>query len=322
MFEDVLTCCKDGNLERLKDVVENQKCDVTQDRHNALRIASSNGHLHILKYLVEEQKCNVHIDDGWLLVLAAEYSHNHIIHYLVENHCGLKHIKYCIEMSIQNNNLDAVKYFLSLTKSDIDISFALVTAIEDGHVEIVRYLMDYKKMVNVNFNSKFLYTASNGHLVNVNFNLKFCYTASNGHLQMVKYLASHCDVDVHYKDEYALRFASLFGHFDIAQYLIKEHHSDVRALSDTALLWATENSHLEVMKLLIENGAPSSLPSVKRHKRFQKYILFCKKNILKRQLEAQKKIYFWWIPICYSLEHPSGCGQRMMEKNWTKYTQI
>jgi hypothetical protein len=34
---------------------------------------------------------------------------------------------------------------------------------------------------------------------------------------------------------------------------------------------------------------------------------------------AQKKIYFWWIPICYSLDRE--CGRRMAKKNYDKYLE-
>ena len=47
----------------------------------------------------------------------------------------------------------------------------------------------------------------------------------------------------------------------------------------------------------------------------QTYLLFCKKMENKNRIRAQKKIYFWWIQICYDLEHKSGCGQRMAQKN-------
>ena len=45
------------------------------------------------------------------------------------------------------------------------------------------------------------------------------------------------------------------------------------------------------------------------------YFAFCKKIQEKKLIRAQKKIYFWWIQICYDLEHKSGCGQRMAQKN-------
>ena len=37
---------------------------------------------------------------------------------------------------------------------------------------------------------------------------------------------------------------------------------------------------------------------------------------------AQKKIYYWWIQICYDPEHPSGCGKRMLEKSWLSFDNL
>ena len=44
-------------------------------------------------------------------------------------------------------------------------------------------------------------------------------------------------------------------------------------------------------------------------------VLNGKKRYEENRIRAQKKIYFWWIQICYDLEHPSGCGQRMAQRN-------
>ena len=45
------------------------------------------------------------------------------------------------------------------------------------------------------------------------------------------------------------------------------------------------------------------------------YTAFCKRMEDKKRVKAQKKIYFWWIQICYDMEHKSGCGQKMAQKN-------
>ena len=49
------------------------------------------------------------------------------------------------------------------------------------------------------------------------------------------------------------------------------------------------------------------------------YVSFCQKMKEKRRIRAQKKIYFWWIQICYDMSHPSGCGQRMAHRNLELY---
>jgi hypothetical protein len=46
----------------------------------------------------------------------------------------------------------------------------------------------------------------------------------------------------------------------------------------------------------------------------KRYITFYEKIQKKIRDRAQKKIYFWWIPICYDTTR--DCGKRMMIKNW------
>jgi len=52
------------------------------------------------------------------------------------------------------------------------------------------------------------------------------------------------------------------------------------------------------------------------------YVALCKKTQEKKMITAKKKIYFWWIQICYDLSHPSGCGQRMAQKNLEAYEKM
>ena len=49
------------------------------------------------------------------------------------------------------------------------------------------------------------------------------------------------------------------------------------------------------------------------------YFSFCQKMKEKKRIRAQKKIYFWWIQICYDLNHSSGCGKRMALKNLEEF---
>jgi hypothetical protein len=41
---------------------------------------------------------------------------------------------------------------------------------------------------------------------------------------------------------------------------------------------------------------------------------------LKNQVRAQKKIYFWWIPLCY--DPNSKSGQKMAQKSYETYMTI
>jgi len=58
-------------------------------------------------------------------------------------------------------------------------------------------------------------------------------------------------------------------------------------------------------------------PTTDISKKALNYLSFCKRMEEKTRIRAQKKIYFWWIPICYDITRP--CGMRMAERNLALY---
>ena len=134
------------------------------------------------------------------------------------------------------------------------------------------------------------------------------WASEKGHLEMVKYLVS-LGADIRSYDNWAVQLASYFGHLEMVKYLVSIG-ANIRCGDDYPVRYASHNGHYEVVKYLCEAGADISKISEK-HK---KYILFCEKMKNKIRERAQKKIYFWWIPICYDITRE--CGKRMMQKNW------
>jgi ankyrin repeat protein len=107
------------------------------------------------------------------------------------------------------------------------------------------------------------------------------------------------------------------GHLAVVEFLVSKG-SDFRADNNSSVLWASNNGHLEVVGYLVSQGASTTNISENAHH----YLSFCQKMKEKMQIRAQKKIYFWWIPICYDLSHPSGCGQRMAQRNLALYQSM
>jgi ankyrin repeat protein len=107
------------------------------------------------------------------------------------------------------------------------------------------------------------------------------------------------------------------GDLEGVKYFVSQG-ADVRADNNYAVRKASENGHLEVVKYLVSQGAPTTDISEKA----LQYLSFCKRMEEKKRNRAQKKIYFWWIQICYDLEHPSGCGQRMAACNLALYQSM
>jgi hypothetical protein len=99
------------------------------------------------------------------------------------------------------------------------------------------------------------------------------------------------------------------GHLDIIKYLVSVG-ANVRALNDLAVEMASFNYFYEVVQYLVSVGANRALISPD----CDKYIEIYNRSQQKIRERAQKKIYFWWIPICYDIRRE--CGQRMKVKNW------
>ena len=140
--------------------------------------------------------------------------------------------------------------------------------------------------------------------------------SQNGHYEVVKYL---CELGADFRsdNDHAIRWASWSGHLPVVKYLF-ELGADIQSDDNYAIRKASEADYIDVVIYLYENGADISKISEKH----RKYILFCEKMKNKIKEKAQKKIYFWWIPICYSLNHHSGCGKRMMMKNLKKAQEL
>jgi hypothetical protein len=102
----------------------------------------------------------------------------------------------------------------------------------------------------------------------------------------------------------------------MVKYLIEEVGADIRNRNDCAIYLASLNDKLQVVQYLYENGADITRISEKH----QKYILFCEKMKRKIRERSQKRIYFWWIPICYDVSRETG--KRMMLKNLEKAREL
>ena len=140
--------------------------------------------------------------------------------------------------------------------------------------------------------------------------------AKNGHLEVVKYLVSQ-GADVILYGNFAVQYASMNGHIEVVKYLISQG-ANVRTENDFSTLYASDFGHLEIVKYLVSQG--SSIKNITQ--RSIRYLSFCEKMQEKNRIRAQKKIYFWWIQICYDMNHPSGCGKRMAQKNVEEYESM
>jgi hypothetical protein len=139
---------------------------------------------------------------------------------------------------------------------------------------------------------------------------------ANGHLEIAKYLVSIGAMVAPY-NHLSLYHAITNGHLHIVEYLVSIGFD---ITNDTLFAsHAAGRNQYDILVFLVENGAPTRTLS-ERHK---KYVAFVQKMRVKieererrRRERAQKRIYYWWIPICHDPNRESG--KRMMQRSFEK----
>lgn len=151
--------------------------------------------------------------------------------------------------AIKNNNTKRVKALLESTSPDCicqtsDPRTPLVMAAREGHLEIVRLLVDAGSNVN---------TYAGGD------ETPLMAAASSGNLSLVHFLIEKgAFVDKRLSDNgTALLIAAKHGRSEIVSFLISKGAKVDEAVqgNGTALICAVRNGHYDVAKILLEHGA-------------------------------------------------------------------
>ena len=141
--------------------------------------------------------------------------------------------------------------------------------------------------------------------------IHFISSVASGHLKIVEYLYS-IGANIRVNNDMALKHAIVNGHLEIVKYLLSLG-ADTENMGIIYLAYA----RFEIVKYLISKGVSIELVEDERCKR---YLSFCERMEEKKRIRAQKKIYYWWIQICYDPE--TNVGKRMLEKSWTEFDKI
>lgn len=293
--------CKGGCLDIIKYLLVEAKADVTSRFNNPVMIAAEHGHLEVVKYLCTFEDVNVRSGNDYALHWSCANGHLEMVKFLIEEKGAdpMSKLNFPIEQAAQYGHLQIVQYLQSKganLRSNID--YPLRIAAYHGHLEVVKFLTE------------------NGADVRSKNNFAIRRAAEEGHLEVVKYL-HEAGADINILNYYAIKWASINGHLQVVKYIYENSDPlQLQLIVDSLVVYAYTNRSFEVIKYLIEKGADSTvMESIP-------YFLFIEKMQKKIRERAQKKIYFWWIPISYSLEHHSGCGRRMMLKNYQNYLNI
>ena len=200
-------------------------------------------------------------------------------------------------------HLEVVKYFVKYFAEECGVgayTYAIQRACQNGHLEVVKYLIE-----ECGADAR----ANNDYAVRM--------ACQDGHLEVVKYLVEKCRVNARANEDEPVRWASCNGHLEVVKYLTEKCGADVHAWDDWGVQWACSNRHFEVVKYLVETcGAIISHEITDGYELYVKY----KKILENMPKKASKRIYFWWVQICYNPN--SLCGQRSIYKGYREYLSM
>ena len=132
----------------------------------------------------------------------------------------------------QFGRLDSVKWFVEDLKVNIHAQndSALIEASENGHLEVVKYLVEH------------------GADIHTREDYALSLATLNGHFKVVKYLLEQ-GTNIHAKNDRPLRWASVTGRLKIIKYLV-DQGADISTKNFKALKEAEKRNYIEVANYL------------------------------------------------------------------------
>jgi ankyrin repeat protein len=306
----LLQACLVGDFEMVKELYCKAGNELDLDNTiQAFILVAQKGHLQILEYLHRE--VGINIQNLRALVAACDNGHLSIVKYLHQNGANIRLTDdyFLIYHASESGNISLVKYLFEngANCEQLTMNYSMRVASKKGYLDLVKYLIE------------------NGAKDDTRKAL--LWAADKGHLSVVRYLyETKISTDLCL----ALIMASRSGHLEVVKYLI----SVGAIVDDPAVKIAMINGFLVIIEFFYNNGIDIMNKELtdtdffnvyddstyKNFKRCKRYISFCQKMEAKKRKRAQKKIYYWWIPICYDITRE--CGQRMKYKNLEKAKEL
>lgn len=183
---------------------------------------------------------------------------------LAKKYQKLYNIKSFDQIDIYPNKIDIMSKYLFLIQ---ELSFSKISALyhasENGHLQVVKYLVNENKNILDDNLDVIDNAAGYGHLNVVTFLVKngikicnnsdtsLCNAAENGYGEVVATLIHE---NVSEGMEEMLQLSALNGHLDMVKYLVMVG-ADIRTDNYYVLNCAAENGHLDIVKYLVSIGA-------------------------------------------------------------------
>ena len=270
--------------------------------------ASRNMRIDILKYIT-----SMGIGDIYLYNRALDYASLcgdfDTVKYLVEG-LGANSIDQSIFAALEYSHHDGiVKYFI---EKGANQNTTMMYAIKNNNMNIVKFITEDR---NTNISLSMYWASRYNNLEMVKYFLEkganideaIISASDSGHINLIEYFINQ-NMDM----GYALQHASEHGHLEIVKMIICKCTYINNVRKRNAILWASWNGHVEIVKYFADHGTcTSGISNV-----CKEYIALCEKI----KWRMSKKIYFWWVQLCYNINYPHG--QRMMQKNYNEHVKL
>ncbi|KAJ3312715.1 hypothetical protein HDU76_002817 [Blyttiomyces sp. JEL0837] len=161
-----------GHLDVVKVLLEFDSVDPSADNNLALRAACEFGFVEIVKELLAYKQRGVEstVNNNLAFIIACRFGHLNVVKLLVEGDVVgiIKAETYeGFSFAVCFDHLDVLKYLMEVggVAPDIGNNFAIKTASELGHVEIVRFLLRFGNRVDATVDDNFAVRKAkeNGH---------------------------------------------------------------------------------------------------------------------------------------------------------------
>ena len=183
-------------------------------------------------------------------------------------------------------DLDIVRYLIH-NGANINIGSPVEKACENGHANVAIYLIEY------------------GCKYDITMALMFSYD----NLQLVKYFikkGSYTDCS----KNWCMLQACIKGN-----YMVVDLFASKFGIDNQCILWASFYKNVDILYILSKYKSVEYFPDDVKTS-----ILFFKKNYMKIQHTMAKKIYFWWLQLCYNAN--TLCSHNVMYKEYKKMKLI